>query len=167
MKLVRDGFISILSNRIYVLSHDLEDDIFGIPGNVFSNPLEMIAERGFPLIRKFNTLINRSIDAGLVNKIYSDFLYNKTILGHIRNREGIKDISQIVLTLQHLQGAFAVLIAGLIISFVVFLIEIISNTLWYIIFCRKITKSISNGLDKIMIKFQFREKPLKLRKKLK
>lgn len=36
----------MLLNRIYILSHKLKDHIFGIPGNVFSNQVEMIAERG-------------------------------------------------------------------------------------------------------------------------
>lgn len=167
MKMVRDGYISILSTRIYILSHDLQDDIFGLPGNVFSNPLEMIAERGFPLIRKFNSLINRMKDAGLMSKIYQDFLYNKTILECIRDREGIADVSQIRLTIQHLQGAFAVVILGLLISFVVFVIEVISNSQWFIMNCEKVTSKISKCIDVLMVKCKLKEKPLKIRKKVK
>lgn len=177
MKSVRDGCISLLSNRIFVLSHDLQDDLFGIPGNVFSNPLEMIAERGFPLIRKFNALINRMKDAGLISKIYKDFLYNKTILDYIRHREGIADVSQITLTVQHMQGAFAVLIVGLMFSSVVFAMEVISNSQSFKIYYNRTTSKIGNGWNRLMMKLRVklrlekkprkRQKPLKLRKKLK
>ncbi|KAG4072604.1 hypothetical protein HA402_004693 [Bradysia odoriphaga] len=131
MALVRDGYISILTNRMFVLSHDLQEDIFGIPGNVFTSPLEMIAERGFPLIKKFSNLIHRMKDAGLTSKIYRDFIHNKTILDFIRHRDRIHEVGQITLTLDHLQGAFAVFIVGLLISFVVFLIEILLNSKWF------------------------------------
>lgn len=164
MKLVRDGFISILSNRIFVLSHDLQDDIFGIPGNVFSNPLEMIAERGFPLIRKFNALINRMKDAGLTSKIYKDFLYNKTILDHIRHRESLTEVGQIVLTVEHLEGAFAVLIVGLMISFVVFVIEVICKSQRFVKIYKMTKDRIKYELDQLMIKLGLKEKRLKLRK---
>lgn len=152
MKLVRDGYISILLNRIFVLSHDLQGDIYGIPGNVFSNPLEMIAERGFPLIRRINTLINRMKDAGLTSKIYKDFLYNKTVLDHIRHREDLTDDSQIVLTIQHLEGAFAVLIVGLMVSFVVFIIEVISKSQWCVMLFKKATERVKDGLNRLNIK---------------
>lgn len=165
MKLVRDGRISILSNRIFVLSHDLQDDIFGIPGNVFSNPLEMIAERGFPMIRNFNSLINRMKDTGLITKIYRDFLYNKTILDHIRHREGITDVNQITLTLQHLDGAFAVLIFGLLISFVVFLIEVALKSQCFIRNFEKVQRNIGRGFQKLMVKTKRENKSLKLRKR--
>lgn len=167
MKLVRDGHISMLINRIFVLSHDLQDEIFALPGNVFSNPLEMIAERGFPLIRNFNSLINRMKDAGLVSKISKDFLYNKTVLDYIRHREGIADVSQITLTVDHLQGAFAVLIVGLMISFLAFLGEVIWNSEHFIVYCKKIKGAIGKGLNQLMIKCRLKKKPLKLRKKFK
>lgn len=167
MKSVRDGFISILSNRIFVLSHDLQDDIFGLPGNVFSNQLEMIAERGFPLIRKFNSLINRMKDTGLIEKIYDDFLFNKTILDFIHDKKGIADVSQTRLTVQHLQGAFAVLIVGLLISFVVFVVEVVSKSQSFLLHFGNIASSISKAKDQLMIKTRLKKKPLKIRKKFK
>ncbi len=169
MKLVQDGFISILTNRIYVLSHDLQDKIFGLPGNVFSNPLEMIAERGFPLIRKFNNLINRMKDAGLTSKIYKDFLYNKTVLDFIRYRDRSSDVIEIPLTLDHLQGAFAVLIVGLIVSVVVLAIEIVLNSQCFMMNYKKIQRRIGKGLNELVIKSRLKKKTTvkKLRKRLK
>ncbi|XP_037024283.1 uncharacterized protein LOC119066111 [Bradysia coprophila] len=152
MALVREGYISILTNRMFVLSHDLQEDIFGIPGNVFTSPLEMIAERGFPLIKKFSSLIHRMKDAGLTSKIYKDFLHNKTILDFIRHRDRIHEVGQITLTLDHLQGAFAVLIIGLIISLVVFLIEILLNSKWFIMNYGKLTRSLGRRFHRLKIK---------------
>lgn len=168
MNLVRDGYLSMLLNRIFVLSHDLQDEVFGLPGNVFSNPLEMIAERGFPMIRHFNSLINRMKDAGLISKIYEDFLFKKKVLDFIRHRDTFTaDVSQITLTVDHLQGAFAVLIVGLIISFVVFLGEVIWNSEYFKIHCKKITDAIGKRWNRLMIKCRLKKKPLKLRKRLK
>lgn len=36
----------MLMNRLYVLSQSMRDKIHGIRGNVFTNQIEMVAERG-------------------------------------------------------------------------------------------------------------------------
>lgn len=127
----------------------------------------MIAERGFPLIRKFNSLINRMKDTGLIEKIYDDFLFNKTILDFIHDKKGIADVSQTRLTVQHLQGAFAVLIVGLLISFVVFVVEVVSKSQSFLLHFGNIASSINKAKDQLMIKTRLKKKPLKIRKKFK
>lgn len=169
MALVRDGKISILSNRLYVISQDMDDDVFGLPGNVFSNPLEMIAERGFPLMRRLNVLINRMLDAGLITKIYNDFLFKNFVLDFIKQRHRIKvDEGHVTLSIDHLQGAFAVIIVGLLISFVAFLTEVIWRSRWFVMQSKNLTNRIENSevYKRWMCRFMFKKKKKKKLTKL-
>lgn len=49
---VRNGKQVMLLNRIFVLSKSI-DDIFALPTNVITNPLEMVAEKGFNFDKHF------------------------------------------------------------------------------------------------------------------
>lgn len=101
---VRDGRQAMLMNRFYVLSNSLRDSIYAVRGNVFSNPLEMIALRGFPLLPAINQLLNRMKDAGLVMKIHADFLWQMDLreaTRMARERQGQETLK--VLTVDHLQ----------------------------------------------------------------
>lgn len=123
---VASGKRVILTNRVFILSKTI-NDVFPLPFNVFSNPIEMISERGFPLLNRFSNLIAYMRDAGVIQKLYDDFHYNVTMLHHIRTRDARKQ-STIVLTLDHMDGAFSLLILGLLISLVAFVFEIIIGT---------------------------------------
>lgn len=125
---VRDGKRVMLLNRIFVLSKTM-DDIFPLPGDVLVNPLEMISENGFPLLKPFSQLISQMIDSGIIDKLYTDFLYNVTTLENIRDRSKIVSVSQIVLTMNHLSGAFSAWLLGLVVSFSVLLAEL--TIAWY------------------------------------
>lgn len=122
---VAEGKRVILTNRVFILSKSIHH-VFPLPFNVFANPLEMISERGFPLLKRYSNLIMFMRDAGIIDKLYKDFQYNATVLHHIRDREidELKE-TQIVLTLGHMDGAFTVLLLGLFISIVTFVLEII------------------------------------------
>ena len=123
---VRDGLQVMLMNRFYVLSISAED-IFAMPQEVFTSSIEMIAERGFPLLKPFNQRIRMMKDVGIMTKLDSDFLYNATILEPIRSGKKEEEV-RIVLTVEHLQGAFTVLILGLMLSGVAFALEVINAT---------------------------------------
>lgn len=116
----------ILTNRVFLLSKSIHN-VYPMPFNVFVNPLEMVSERGFPLLRRFSRLIMFMRDAGVIEKLYEDFHYNMTTLHHIRERDD-DDETQIVLTLGHMDGAFTVLILGNLISLVIFVIELAVGT---------------------------------------
>lgn len=165
LKLVRDGKQAMLINRFYVLSNTLRDAVYAVPGNVFTSPLEMITERGFPLLKKFNRLINYMKDAGLINKIASDFIFKMSILERIKNRDHIEESSQIVLTVEHLEGAFAVLIVGALISIVVFVGEIISASVWFKRCINTIEAYFSTKWHKLMVRLKLREPQKKIQKK--
>lgn len=119
LQAVRDGKRVLLLNRIYVLSKSV-DNIFALPGDIVLNPLQMISESGFPLLKPFNRLISLMIDTGIIHKLYQDFLYDVTILENIRDRTHIPDVNKVVLTLDHMSGAFIVWLLGMCMSFLAF-----------------------------------------------
>lgn len=124
---VRDGEQAMLMNRYYVLSSELRDELFAVPGNVFSSPVEMIARRGFPLLYAIDRLINRMKDSGLLVKINADFLFAMNVREAVRRaQQGSLQGGQKVLSINHLQGAFAILIIGLLGSGVVFVGELVA-----------------------------------------
>lgn len=77
---VVEGKKIILNSRVHVKSNKHADDIHGLTKNVFSSQLEIIVEKGFPLLPEFNKFIDCMTDTGLITKIYNDFLYNVTII---------------------------------------------------------------------------------------
>lgn len=116
----------ILTNRVFILSKSIHG-VYPLPFNVFANPLEMISERGFPLLKRFSNLIMFMRDAGIIQKLYDDFYYNVTVLYHIRDRDGFEE-TQIVLTLNHMDGAFTLFLLGQLISSMAFVVELIVGT---------------------------------------
>lgn len=136
----------------------MRDQIFAVPGNVFSNPLEMIAERGFPLLRKLNQLIDRMKDSGLIMKIYNDFLHTMNLKEGMRMRE-LATETQVVLTVEHLEGAFAILILGYLLSGLLLVLELISVTRRYIRLRESCAKAVRGCCDTLLIRMRLKEKP--------
>jgi hypothetical protein len=150
-RIIKERNLGLLMSQLYVEQTDYHDDIFGITKEQFSNQLEMLCERGFPLLRRINKILGVFRDAGIASKLFEDFHYNSTILRSIREvREELIDAGllnlprsedfdenkkktehtqghEIVLTLEHLQGPFTLLIVGLIISCVVFAMELLTK----------------------------------------
>lgn len=113
----------ILIDRAYVLSKSVHN-VYGLPKDTFTSSLQMICERGFPLLRLSSLIISQMVDAGIIKKLFDDFRYNVTYLEEIRLHSQRVEDSLIVLKLKHLDGAFAVLLIGLAISMICFVIEI-------------------------------------------
>ena len=128
---IMEGEETILISRLYVQSNEHRNDIFGLSQDMFANHLEMIVERGFPLLRRINEIISALRDMGMMSKLFIDFKYNMTILQSIRNlkrsqdEEEPEESNEIVLTIEHLDGAFTIFFLGLSISGIVFLFEIL------------------------------------------
>lgn len=123
LKSVARGEKIILMDRAYVLSKS-EHGVFGLPNDMFISSLQMICERGFPLLRLSSLIISQMNDAGIIKKLFDDFRYNATYLKEIRLHSQRVEDSLVVLKLSHLDGAFAVLILGLAISVICFFAEI-------------------------------------------
>lgn len=138
--------MAILVSRLYVRSNIYHNDVFGLTQSMFATHLEMIVERGFPLLRRINGIIASLRDMGLMSKLLTDFHYNMTILAQIReikyhlNDQNLDDVLQdlnidddhnddgspeVVLTTEHLEGAFTLLLMGLFVSSIVFILELI------------------------------------------
>lgn len=128
---IMNGEETILISRLYVQSNEHRNDIFGLSQDIFANQLEMIVERGFPLLRRINEIISSLRDMGLMSKLTVDFNYNMTILQSIRKLRRLQELeepeesNEIVLTIEHLDGAFTVFFLGLFISGIVFLLEVL------------------------------------------
>ncbi|XP_055691256.1 uncharacterized protein LOC129794529 [Lutzomyia longipalpis] len=82
---VKEGKQILLANRMFVLSNQYNSKIFGFPENVFSNPMEIITTKGFPLLLNFNDVISILKDCGILFKLYNDFIYNITIISQIKS----------------------------------------------------------------------------------
>lgn len=137
--------MTLLISKLYVRSNKHRNDVFGLTRSMFANQVEMIVERGFPLLRRINQILAAMRDMGIMSKLSNDFNYNMTILTPIREMKSrgsaaaeqlpedvigeveldhAADASpEIVLTVEHLEGAFTILIMGLIVSFAVFILE--------------------------------------------
>lgn len=145
---IKNGEIALLVSKLYVRSNKYRNSVHGITSSMFSNHLEMIVERGFPLLRRINEVLAALRDMGFISKLFIDFKYNMTILTPIREMKALKqkdDIEskllnsfdeeekqeedpEVVLTVQHLEGAFSIVIMGLIVSSAVFILEIIFHS---------------------------------------
>jgi Ligand-gated ion channel. len=99
---------------------------------VFSGNSVMLLGRGDPVIDSFNVVIRRCIEAGLGDKYWSDFSFNLT-LQNVRKSEdpdcqACSDM-YFVFSLNHLRVVFIVLGFGHVLSFAVFVGELICNWL--------------------------------------
>lgn len=104
-------------------------------------------------------------DMGFFSKIIADFQYNMTILTSMRERKANKKVvlslenepeniwdndlkesdenPEIVLTIEHLEGAFTILILGVVVSFTVFLIELMFLSKFVRKFCGKFSTIVT------------------------
>lgn len=75
--------------------------------------------------------------------------------------------NQVVLTVEHLEGAFALLILGYLLSSLVFVLELISVTQRYVRFKEHCLKVIQGQWDKLLIWMRLKEKPKPAAKRVK
>ncbi|XP_055857300.1 uncharacterized protein LOC129920117 isoform X2 [Episyrphus balteatus] len=127
----------ILANRMFMLRNRNLNRLYGFPTNVFASSVEIIAKRGFPFLKRFNALIRQLKDGGFFRKIDNDFQYRYTVLVKIRESRDDFNESVIVLTIHHLEGAFAFLIFGSLLSCMAFAGEQINYRYFRPWFCKK------------------------------
>lgn len=157
----------ILTNRNLVLSKSVHD-IFAFPADALASPLQMFTERGFPLLKRYSNLLSYMVDAGIISKLHKDFIYDVTVLDHIRKHEIQSDEdSQIVLTLSHMDGAFTILLLGAALSFVIFIGELCIN--WYLMRQnpKRLWKILGKSWRKVSIMNQMNKNKLRATPKLK
>lgn len=128
---VRTGQQVMLLSRLFVLSRNYSNLVYGLPTNVFANQMEMIFEKGFPLARLFDKVIHRLKDNGIIYKFFNDWQVRME-----KHNAIVEDDAEIILTLQHLEGAFAILGYGLLLSIVMFALEVLFEYKLKVVFCR-------------------------------
>lgn len=171
--------MALIMSKLFVGSNIYRHDVFGLTQSMFANHLEMIVERGFPLLKRINQILSALRDMGLMSKIFVDFKYNMTILEPIREKRHNLEVvtaefddspmntdenPEIVLTVEHLEGAFTLLLAGLTASMSVFCLEIIFHSktfkrilqwIWRKVTCGKEAKK--NKQKKVVFKKKVEE----------
>ncbi|XP_070509008.1 probable glutamate receptor [Chironomus tepperi] len=127
---ISQGKMALLISEHYVKQTIHSNDVFGMSEELFSNHLEMLAERGFPLIKRINKILGLFRDIGIMSKLFQDFLFDSNIFAplkltkrieYLRNKgqdtDDLEDFMEdqdheheadpeIVLTPEHLQGPF-------------------------------------------------------------
>uniref|UniRef100_A0A182N2R6 Uncharacterized protein n=1 Tax=Anopheles dirus TaxID=7168 RepID=A0A182N2R6_9DIPT len=134
LQAVLEGRRSLLISRLYVRNTKYYGLLHGLTQDVFVTQIEMIVEKGFPLLPKFNRILSNLIAMGIVEKLWQDFVHNVTILDRIRRNRALSEEEimaaspEVVLTVGHLQSAFALYGIGMCLCVVVFLLEVVSKT---------------------------------------
>lgn len=90
-----------------------------------SYPVAMAVVKGFPFANTFNKIISRFVEGGFIGKWNQDVTYS--ITAHRRLRKNGKTSSGRVIGIKDVQAAFYILNIGLVISFIVFVLEILKN----------------------------------------
>ncbi|XP_075167393.1 ionotropic receptor 60a [Haematobia irritans] len=121
---VKKGERVIMSSRMYIMQNALADYVFAFRYNIFSSPIQMIMKPGFPFLYEFNLMIRYMRDFGFFHKINRDFIYNNTYLNRIAKMRPDFQEKVIVLTMDHLQGAFSILSLGIGVSIILFVGEL-------------------------------------------
>ncbi|XP_021939952.1 uncharacterized protein LOC110839767 [Zootermopsis nevadensis] len=100
----------------------------------------MLLKKGSPFLDMFNVLIRRSLEAGLQERHWSELKHQASLRGGDRLKE--ESNMFVIFSVSHLTPAFVVLISGNILSFGVFVIELIHNWYW-----KKINKGTGTSIS--------------------
>jgi hypothetical protein len=93
-----------------------------------SSGLIFLFKKGNPLLDRFNILMRRCLEAGLVESLWTELQHRASLKGAGRIEEGAGN-HVFTFTVSHLMPAFVALIVGTVLSSVVFIGELIVNWL--------------------------------------
>jgi hypothetical protein len=97
-------------------------------GNFMSLGLIVVFKKGNPLLDRFNILMRRYLEAGLMERLWTELQHRASLRGGKKLREA--DVDEFFpFSVSHLMPAFVVLIVGTLLSSVVFIGELIVNCL--------------------------------------
>jgi len=88
----------------------------------------VLFKKEYPLLDRFNILMRRYLEAGLLERLWTELQHRASLRGGGRYRKTAGDM-YFAFSLSHLMSAFVVLIVGTILSSVVFIGELILNYL--------------------------------------
>jgi hypothetical protein len=110
--------------------------ICSLDETVMSAGLILLFKKGNPLLDRFNVLMRRYLEAGLLERLWTELQHRASLRGGGHFREAASDMV-FAFTVSHLMPAFVALIVGTILSSVVFIGELILNCL-----CKRMKKKI-------------------------
>jgi hypothetical protein len=87
----------------------------------------MSLKKGFPLLHRFNVVMRRCLESGLVDKYWSEFNFVRQLKDDLKPEENYCaqcDDKYFVFSLSHLRAAFIVLGFGYLLCVLVFLVEL-------------------------------------------
>jgi len=99
------------------------DDIF------MSGALTLLFKKGNPLLDRFNTVMRRYLEAGLLEMLWTELQHRASLRSVGRLGEAAGNIF-FAFSVSHLVPAFVVLLVGTVLSSVVFIAELIVNCPW-------------------------------------
>jgi len=94
-----------------------------------SASLTVLFKKGNPLLDRLNILMRRYLEAGLLERHWTELQHRAPLRGGGRFRKVAGDMF-IVFFVSHLKPAFVVLLVGTVLSLVVFIFQVIVNYLW-------------------------------------
>jgi len=102
--------------------------ICSLDGVLLSAGATIIFKKGNPLLDRFNVLMRRYLEAGLLERLGTELHHLASLRGGSRFREATGD-TVFAFSVSHLMPAFAVLLVGTILSSMLFIVELILNCL--------------------------------------
>jgi hypothetical protein len=96
---------------------------------LISGGITVVFKKGNPLLDRFNILMRCYLEAGLLERLWTELQHQASLRGGGRFREAAGDMF-FVFSFSHLMPAFVALLVGIVLSSVVFIAELIVNCLW-------------------------------------
>jgi hypothetical protein len=103
--------------------------ICSLDGAIMSGSLTVLFKKGNPFLERFNILMRRYLEAGFLERLWTELQHRATLKGGGRFGEAAGD-RFFVFSLSHLMPTFVVLVVGTLLSSVVFIVELIVNCLF-------------------------------------
>jgi hypothetical protein len=107
---------------------DVGKIICSLDETLISGGAVVLFKKGNPLLDRFNILMSRYLEAGLLEMQWTELQHRASLMGSGRLREAGGDVF-FTFSLSHLMPAFVVLLVGTVLSSVAFIGELIVNCL--------------------------------------
>jgi hypothetical protein len=107
---------------------DVDKVICSLDQITLSAGLTVLFKKGNTLLERFNFLMRRYLEAGLMEMLWTELQHRASLRGGGRYTEAAGDMF-FAFCLPHLMPAFVVLLVGTVLSSVVFIVELIVNCL--------------------------------------
>lgn len=125
-EIVNDQFLAVAVAREHSENSPLMNKrnmfCFTRSNNIYNFLVSILARRDHHILSRVNRNIRGILEAGLLSKWQADSQRENEMKGSAVDEDGD---GQIVLKIEHVQGAFYVTAIGLVVSFLVFLLEIL------------------------------------------